>query len=685
MGSSGTTTLRSRRRPRVLVTMAGLALLVPALSWSADGSPPSPAGERARRAPDLTIRALSTDPVELVQGSSFQARATVKNTGTRGAAATRMRFSMSLDRRRSADDVLLGRPKPVDALAPRRQAVVRARLAAPASLEGRAYLIACVAKVRGERDVSENCRALERVVITRSGYVGQNPDADPIVVDPVLESAKAVSTTIGPDGGSLRTTGADGTSYELVVPEDALASSVEISMTPIASVGGSPYSPDMDGVELKPDGLHLANPATLRITPSTILPAAEASPFAYRSDGLDFVLALYEVVDGSYEMPILHFTGEGIARGTRIQRLSVADSEPYSFQWKRDNEIASALVNGTADIEDVFDRFYDQQLRPALVWATTAQLSEMHKVTAAVVEFLSHARQVMILSEAPRASTQRRIDEGSELIRQATNNMIAKAWSACLNDHQPEHVLTALSLERQASLMGLDVPGDLFDPEGRVPRCLRFELDVRGTYVYTSPTGTAGYHRLYEVGYEGTIPMEIGGADVSDLVLGGEAPLVSFKQTFSEECFRTPCTPCGGSGLGTQFDDPATVLRFDPDLSVILGRGPTGQPALDPRPPEITLAYQPGTSTESWSACGSTFDHDAYQPVFPVIHGAERQVVGGSPAFVIKDWEVLGGEHWAHKEYDASVCAVPETQYPGCYRGYAETSTFDVIHAPDAG
>ena len=32
---------------------------------------------------------------------------------------------------------------------------------------------------------------------------------------------------------------------------------------------------------------------------------------------------------------------------------------------------------------------------------------------------------------------------------------------------------------------------------------------------------------------------------------------------------------------------------------------------LDPRPPEITLAYQPGTSTESWSACEATFDHDA--------------------------------------------------------------------------
>lgn len=676
--------MTSRRRFTILA--AGAALLL-AVSILHPADPTAAMGARAAaRVPDLTVRSLSTKPVTLTQRGTFRATVTIRNTGRQQARGARLIFVLSTDRRRSAGDVVLGSRSRIAPLAPGRRVRMTKRLVVPDSVAGPRFLIACATRARRERDTADNCKAVARTVKPRS--TGENPNADPIEVEPVLEPAHAVTRTIGVEGGSLRTTGADGTAYELVVPPDALASAVEITMTPIAGLGESPYSGRVDGVELTPDGLHLANPAMLRITPTELVPAVERSPFAYRSDGLDFVLALFKVVGGSYEMPVLHFTGDGVAQGTPIQRTSVANSEPYSFQWKHDNDVASAVLNGTADIEDLFDRHYDAHLRPALVWATTAQLTEMHRVQAAVVEYLSHARQVQMLRENIRPGTQQRIDAGWELVRQATNNMVRKAWSACLNDHQPEHVLTALALERQAALMGLDTgSGNVFDPGGYVPRCLRFELDVRGTYVLNPPTGTAGYYRFHGVGYEGTIPLEVGGApgsDPSTMVLGGEADLVSFEQTFTEECRRSPCTPCGGSGAGAVFDTPATVLSFDPDLSVVLGRGPDGRPAKDPRPTKITLNYLPGTSTEQWIGCGYGYPMDVYESVFSTIHTAERRSGPAGASYLIEDWEFVGGEHWAHKEYDDFVCGNDDPLYGGCYRGYRETSTLDVVHAPRA-
>lgn len=131
---------------------------------------------------------------------------------------------------------------------------------------------------------------------------------DPVEVTLEVDGAATVKQTIGPDGGTVGTSGADGTAYELVVPAGALVEPVEISLAPITEMAGLPEGDQLSsGVEMEPDGLVFMKPAWLYTA------AAEGA-------GVDAGLLVDEGIaslqpvgfDGDrYVMPIGHFTTGG--------------------------------------------------------------------------------------------------------------------------------------------------------------------------------------------------------------------------------------------------------------------------------------------------------------------------------------------------------------------------------------
>lgn len=89
---------------------------------------------------------------------------------------------------------------------------------------------------------------------------------DPVEVTLEVDAAATAKATIGPDGGTVGTSGADGTAYELVVPAGALVEPVEISLAPVAEMVGLPEGDELSsGVEMEPDGLVFMKPAWLYI------------------------------------------------------------------------------------------------------------------------------------------------------------------------------------------------------------------------------------------------------------------------------------------------------------------------------------------------------------------------------------------------------------------------------------
>jgi hypothetical protein len=110
-------------------------------------------------------------------------------------------------------------------------------------------------------------------------------------VQVTFDTSHNASTTIGAEGGTLSTTAADGTVYELVIPADALDFDETISMIPVSSVDGLPLSGGLVGaVMLEPAGIIFYEPATLRITLSAPITGDIQVGFAYEGTGEEFHL-----------------------------------------------------------------------------------------------------------------------------------------------------------------------------------------------------------------------------------------------------------------------------------------------------------------------------------------------------------------------------------------------------------
>src|SRR4051812_38676004 len=82
------------------------------------------------------------------------------------------------------------------------------------------------------------------------------PEPHPASVTPALDPSRTASARISVSGGTLHTTGADGTRYTLTIPPNALLADTTISMTPLTGVTGLDLpGARFLGVQFEPEGL----------------------------------------------------------------------------------------------------------------------------------------------------------------------------------------------------------------------------------------------------------------------------------------------------------------------------------------------------------------------------------------------------------------------------------------------
>lgn len=155
------------------------------------------------------------------------------------------------------------------------------------------------------------------------GALSTNDDITVTVVDApltlgvTLDAARTATVLIGPDGGEVTTTAADGTVSRLTVPPGALVSEQTISMTPVLGITGLPFSGELvAAVHFTPDGLQLARPATLTLTlPGQVDPAGLLG-FVFDDTGTNFEVVSASVNGATLALQVLHFSTAGTAEGT---------------------------------------------------------------------------------------------------------------------------------------------------------------------------------------------------------------------------------------------------------------------------------------------------------------------------------------------------------------------------------
>jgi hypothetical protein len=140
------------------------------------------------------------------------------------------------------------------------------------------------------------------------GGAPESPPASPLR----LETATAVTQSIGPSGGTLTTTAADGTVYTLSVPAKALRALTSITLSPIASIEDLPPGASLaGGAHLTPEGQRFDVPVTLEILLANS-PSRTAVPFSYAGELLQRHRYPARVAGRSIDFEIVHFSGYAV-------------------------------------------------------------------------------------------------------------------------------------------------------------------------------------------------------------------------------------------------------------------------------------------------------------------------------------------------------------------------------------
>jgi len=188
-----------------------------------------------------------------------------------------------------------------------------------------------------------------------------------------VDSSAGASVWIGPAGGTVSATGADGTGYRLVIPALAVRDPTAITMSPVASVDGLELSGGLAGaVVLGPTGLKLDEPATLTITSSKPAPAGERLVgFDVADDGTTQLIP-NAAGDASVSVLVFHFSSPGAGWGTSedLQRFGPSLTNPITADIRITHGISELLAaDAPWDAGPMVDAYAFIQL----VWGTVLQ------------------------------------------------------------------------------------------------------------------------------------------------------------------------------------------------------------------------------------------------------------------------------------------------------------------------
>ena len=204
-------------------------------------------------------------------------------------------------------------------------------------------------------------------------------DPDPVDVDVELSPVTFTSTVTNANGGFFSLAAPDGTLYQLDIPGNAVLSDLDVTMTIVSSINGSPLGDQLVGaVQLEPAGLRLVAPATLEITPAVPVTVDEEGPFAADSDGRNFHMFPLVADPSVLRMELTHFSIFGLfktdaeRRQDMIRRTAADVHSQLEQEMSKLGEEARKDGGGQVDPEraaEIINYYRDRVVRPLLALA----------------------------------------------------------------------------------------------------------------------------------------------------------------------------------------------------------------------------------------------------------------------------------------------------------------------------
>lgn len=427
---------------------------------------------------------------------------------------------------------------------------------------------------------------------------------NPIPVRFVDDSGRAAHAAIGPQGGTLSATAADGTRFELSVPAEALDFSETITMTLVLRAENLPLSGGLIGaVSLEPAGLAFYEPATLRIIPATLAPGYQTIGFAYNGSGEQFHLRPLAPIPGAVQlqaaeiaitMEIISIRPYGVGRGSQAdidrQLQQPAPSDPM-------DALDQSMLDKLRQISALGET-YDRVVEPNLQRAKT----DVSVTDQALRQIDQWWHLVEMYGLMPRFDNQ--IAHAKALLGDVLEHAASISADRCYTQKRPEEGFRLLRWVRYAKKY---LPGAplIAEFEAKLAKCLKFELTFHSTITETG----SGYGYYYELRANTTLRA----AQSTRATGSGPLDWIDFHWTAGGICqfstqgesstFDTSSAGFGLSMVPISRTSPAVklTLRYNPGV-----------------PYENTTMSCPGANPISWHT-------HAWSTYFTEMHEYERE------------------------------------------------------------
>jgi hypothetical protein len=501
--------------------------------------------------------------------------------------------------------------------------------------------------------------------------------SEPIRINVELDESKSVEATVLVEGGTLRASGVDESSYILEIPPDALLNETRIKMTPAASVSGLPFGGEQTyAVKLEPEGLLFNNFVTLTIVPPQELPIDQQIFFGYQADGEDLTLAAPDKASAEIKLKLLHFSGAGVTKGL------LADIEPVRQRLggsaeQRLQSLAAEVLGrerqrqllgqeGSEDLGAFFDelmkQFEEQVVKPRV--AAAGESCAAGRLALQTVLGLERQRQLLGIDEEGTFNQQ-----VADLMKTVAHVCVKEEYELCSEQHIIHRMIPIwLGLERQYQLLGVTEGGattpELEEAKNLAVKCLTFELNFESDGNFDDGGG-GGYESVVKA----KVKLQL---NPDELKIKGQAPLVN--DSFE---FKVPDCNVSNNRGGSTFEGISLTYVAD-------SHSPTDELGYVR---DLKLAYWPGTTAESftvkcpdeppytsppsglWSGLYLVLHYPELDTqgasVSPPIPDYSGMLSGGGPGvpvfsmpqipagagYIAEDWEVTGGEYFAKKEW----------------------------------
>ena len=522
--------------------------------------------------------------------------------------------------------------------------------------------------------------------------------ANPSSVRPELDPSGASRAVLSAAGGTIEATGSDGTRFVLSVPEGALPLAVEISLTPLRQVTDLPLEDLGGAVVIGPADAQFHRIATLTIEPALDIPLAEQITFGFEAERGEFHLQPPGADPETVHILVLHSGGFGVGRAAAGERRALLDRLPTSPANRFAHQLADILLRARqhglsagieAEVQSLVAAYYDSFVRRVEAAGAPAQSNAGHGGSALAVPparpegasslGCAEARELFELGLQEKYLEELGIREGEgfgvppdDLALQLAEACLAEAHGACVADDNLMRLpMEYLSLWTLGEL-GLVSDGALAQITATASRfmekCYRFDLEMT-SIITVKEEGIGGFESVMTA----KIPLRLQPVDdlanaiiFSELEVAGSGVLYNESITF--EVAPGGCTITGVRG-GGEF----TVIK----LPLILGGDSLA---------EVNLTYDPGASSEGGTvqcpqaSAGNMPTGGYWSNSYLAMHADDISMTSDAAAgalsgtlaipYVARDWELLGGEEVARKEYVRSQAPI------------SEDTTFTLIHSP---